>query len=649
MMDGIKYCVLASLLLGSEPGAEANRDTAAIPAAVFARLPQISEASLSPDGLQFAALSPFEGKAHLVVHNFDGATKSTVIPPTDELEFDWVQWANNNRLVFAMSYFARRDLVETTETRLLGIDKDGSNIASLVLPATTRQTGSRMPLALPPAQIQDRVIDWLPGDPDHILLAVDSDLDTRSEIRRINVNDGKYDEITSGSSGIQHWLVDRAGEPRFGYGFRDKDQLFRLRQADGEWISGTFDEWPYGDFFPIAFASDPSVAYVRGSSDTGHAVIRELNLSTGEFSDVVFEVEGLDVDSLLLDPVTGFAAGVSYTEHLPRAYYFDETMALLQRSVDTVLSQTSNSIVSLSADRNRVFILAASDVEPGTYYLWDRVAKSLDAIAEIQPGLSGENLSQVKPVSYFARDGQAIASYLTVPRGAVAEKLPLVVMPHGGPQARDNQSFNFLVQFLASRGYAVFQPNFRGSTGYGKAFEQAGFKQWGGLMQDDVTDGAKWLVEQGIADPDRMCIVGWSYGGYSAAMGAVKTPDLFRCAASINGVLDLVRQISEDKDYIGGRRWTEHMGLTDEKAREVSPYHQAETIRIPMLIVQALDDSRVTREQGQRMARRLEKLDKPVEYVEVRQGGHSLGNESARLAMLEALEKFLAQNIAPLN
>ncbi|MEQ9562599.1 MAG: alpha/beta fold hydrolase, partial [Woeseiaceae bacterium] len=275
--------------------------------------------------------------------------------------------------------------------------------------------------------------------------------------------------------------------------------------------------------------------------------------------------------------------------------------------------------------------------------------KSLDAIAEIQPGLSGDNLSHVKPVSYLARDGQAIAAYLTVPRGAVAEKLPLVVMPHGGPQARDNQSFNFLVQFLASRGYAVFQPNFRGSTGYGKAFEQAGFKQWGGLMQDDVTDGAKWLVEQGIADPDRMCIVGWSYGGYSAAMGAVKTPELFRCAASINGVLDLVRQISEDKDYIGGRRWTEHMGLTDEKAREVSPYHQAEAIRIPMLIVQALDDSRVTREQGQRMARRLEKLDKPVEYVEVRQGGHSLGNESARLAMLEALEKFLVQNIAPVN
>jgi dipeptidyl aminopeptidase/acylaminoacyl peptidase len=260
--------------------------------------------------------------------------------------------------------------------------------------------------------------------------------------------------------------------------------------------------------------------------------------------------------------------------------------------------------------------------------------------------LSGNNLSPVNPVRYLARDGQAIAAYLTVPRGATPENLPLVVMPHGGPQARDTQSFNFLVQFLASRGYAVFQPNFRGSTGYGKAFEQAGFKQWGGLMQDDVTDGAEWLVGQGIADPDRMCIVGWSYGGYSAAMGAVKTPDLFRCAASINGVLDLVRQISEDKEYIGGRKWTEHMGLSDEKAKEVSPYHRAEAIRVPLLIVQALDDSRVTREQGQRMARRLERLDKPVEYVEITQGGHALSNQSARLVLLNALEKFLAQNIA---
>jgi dipeptidyl aminopeptidase/acylaminoacyl peptidase len=637
---------LAALLLGSEISAQERQDAATIPAAVFARLPQISNASLSPDGLHFAALTPFEGKAHLVVHILDGTSKSIVIPPASELNFDWVEWANDNRLVFAMSYFARRDRVETTETRLIAIDRDGTNIRSIVLPATTREVGSRLPVVLSPAQVQDRVVDWLRNDPEHILLAVDTDFDTRMEVRRINVNDGKYVEIIAGSSGIQHWLVDQNSELRFGYGFRDKEQLFRLRKTDGAWVSGKFDDWPYGDFFPLAFANDPSVAFVRGSSDTGHAVIRELNLSTGEFSDAVFEKDDIDVDGLLLDPVTGFAAGVSYTEHLPRAYYFDEAMDLLQRSVNAVLSQTSNSIVSLSADRNRVFILASSDVEPGTYYLWDRTKKTLDTVGEVHPGLSGNNLSPVNPVRYLARDGQAIAAYLTVPRGATPENLPRVVMPHGGPQARDTQSFNFLVQFLASRGYAVFQPNFRGSTGYGKAFEQAGFKQWGRLMQDDVTDGAEWLVGQGIADPDRMCIVGWSYGGYSAAMGAVKTPDLFRCAASINGVLDLVRQISEDKEYIGGRKWTEHMGLSDEKAKEVSPYHRAEAIRVPLLIVQALDDSRVTREQGQRMARRLERLDKPVEYVEITQGGHALSNQSARLVLLNALEKFLAQNIA---
>jgi dipeptidyl aminopeptidase/acylaminoacyl peptidase len=279
------------------------------------------------------------------------------------------------------------------------------------------------------------------------------------------------------------------------------------------------------------------------------------------------------------------------------------------------------------------------------YSLWDRGQKKIDTIGEVQPGLDATVLAPVEAVSYEARDGESIPAYLTVPRDVERRNLPVVLLPHGGPQSRDTKAYDFLPQFLASRGYAVMQPNFRGSTGYGGAFADAGIGQWGGLMQDDVSDAAGWLVEQGIADPERMCIVGWSYGGYSAAMAAVKTPQVFRCAASINGVLDLPRQIFEDKEYIGGSVWTKHMGLDGESAKSVSPYHQAERIVIPMLIIQARDDARVTSEQGQRMAKRLQRLDKPVEYVEIENGGHSLNNQAARLVILESLESFLATHI----
>jgi dipeptidyl aminopeptidase/acylaminoacyl peptidase len=206
-------------------------------------------------------------------------------------------------------------------------------------------------------------------------------------------------------------------------------------------------------------------------------------------------------------------------------------------------------------------------------------------------------------------------------------------------------SFWFLSQFLASRGYAIFLPNFRGSIGYGRRFQLAGRREWGGKMQEDVTDGTQWLIDEGIADPDRICIVGWSYGGYAAAMGAVQTPDMYQCAASINGVLNLPQLINDDRHYIGGTVWTRHMGLEDENAKVVSPYHQAEKIKIPMLVIQAKDDANVHLNQGQGMAERLRKLNKPVEYVEVDLGGHSMDNEAARQTILQSLETFLMESL----
>jgi dipeptidyl aminopeptidase/acylaminoacyl peptidase len=262
------------------------------------------------------------------------------------------------------------------------------------------------------------------------------------------------------------------------------------------------------------------------------------------------------------------------------------------------------------------------------------------------PELTADVLQPKRPVSYTSRDGVEIPGYLTLPDSAQAGPLPTVILPHGGPKDRDDIRFSYLVQFLASRGYAVLQPNFRGSTGYGQKFMEAGIKQWGGRMQDDVSDGVQWLIDEGIADANRVCIVGWSYGGYSAMMGAIKTPDLYRCAASINGVMDLARLREQDKtELVGGEAWVAHMGLDGESVKSVSPLHRAESIEVPVLIVQARDDVRVTDEHGRNMTERLRKLDKEVDYLEIERGGHSLITAAGRAQMLAGLEEFLARHL----
>ena len=638
---------VAGLLLTTLADAQQAATPADIPIQAFAQLPVMRDVELSPDGTHFAYFRPFEGRDHLVIQRLDGSGRPTVAPPTEDSGFGWLHWANDERVVFTVTATRKRDLTETTETRLWAINRDGSEAEHIVIPSRTARTGSSLGRALAPAQIQGNIVHWLPDEPHHIMVTLDGDHNGAHEVRKIDIRDGRYDVVRDDAPGIQDWMSDHTGNLRFGWGYRNSTLKILTKGDSGMWRSADKADWWDAGFFPQGFTDDPDVAYMMGPDENGYAVVRTMNIATGEFLETVFSKPGIDVDSLVLDPLTRMPVGVRYIEHLPAIHYFDKSLAALQKSIDKVLPDTSNRIVSMTSDRRKVLIHSVSDIDPGTFAYLNRDTGNLSFLAEAMPGLSPELMSRVEPIVYEARDGLTIPGYLTVPKGHSPENLPVVVMPHGGPSARDDRRFWFLSQFIASRGYAVFQPNFRGSEGFGRRFENAGNNEWGGKMQEDVTDGVNWLIGEGIADPGRICIVGWSYGGYSAAIGAVQTPELYQCAASINGVLDLPRLIADDKRYIGGSAWTRHMGLEDESAKVVSPYHQAERIQAPMLIIQAQDDARVHEDQGRRMARRLEKLDKPVEYVEVELGGHSMTNEQARTVILTSVEKFLDENIGP--
>jgi dipeptidyl aminopeptidase/acylaminoacyl peptidase len=631
-------------LSGSVLAAEVT-EPSEIPLEAFAQLPVMHSAELSPNGSYMAYIRPLNGRGYLVIQNLVKEGDPVVAPPPEKMEFDWLHWGNDNRLVFTLSAMGKRGFVETTETRLWAIDADGKNAMSIVKPSTTSRTGSGLKRNLRLAQLQDNVIHWLPDEPHHILLSLDGDGDGAAEVRRIDIRDGDFDIVRNDSDGIQDWMTDQSGEVRFGWGYRNKTLRLMTKKADGKWHSGKKAQWWDEGFFPQGFTEFPDIMYMHGPDENGYEVVRTMNVETGEFLQTVFEQEGIDAGGLSYDPLTGRPVGVNFVEHQPQVEYFDEELAALQRGIDKALPETVNQIISMTSDRRKVLVKSSSDVDAGVFQFLNRDTKRLDFVSEAMPGLLPEMMGIVEPINYTARDGLDITGYLTIPRDSSRENLQVIVMPHGGPGARDAKTFWFLSQFLVSRGYAVFQPNFRGSSGFGRRFEAAGRKEWGGKMQQDVTDGAHWLVEQGIADPDRMCIVGWSYGGYSAAMGAVQTPNLYQCAASINGVLDLPRLIADDQHYIGGSSWTRHIGLEDTKAKTVSPYHQAKLIGIPMLIVQAKDDSRVHLDQGKKMAKRLRRLKLPVEYVEVEFGGHSMTNEAARQQILRSLEAFLSENL----
>jgi dipeptidyl aminopeptidase/acylaminoacyl peptidase len=292
-----------------------------------------------------------------------------------------------------------------------------------------------------------------------------------------------------------------------------------------------------------------------------------------------------------------------------------------------------------------------SPSSPPMYYLVDFAAKKADIIGEQYPALANATLGEVRMMTYEARDGAEVPAYLTLPPGSTGKNLPLVMLPHGGPEARDDYAFDWFAQFLASRGYAVLQPQFRGSTGFGEAWRKAGYRQWGLLMQDDVTDGVKALVEQGVADAKRVCIVGLSYGGYAALAGAAFTPDVYRCAVSINGVSDLPVMLSYENAHTGEESdtvayWKSHIGSSNDRAViEKSPSRAANQVKAPVLLLHSVNDTVVPVTQAEIMQRALKSFDRRVTFVQLAGDDHYLSQGATRLQVLKETEKFLQASL----
>jgi dipeptidyl aminopeptidase/acylaminoacyl peptidase len=323
--------------------------------------------------------------------------------------------------------------------------------------------------------------------------------------------------------------------------------------------------------------------------------------------------------------------------------FLDEAEKRDQATLEKLYPGLQTGVVGRDLSGAKVVVKTESASSPPAYYYFDVAKNVYKPLGSAYPQLSGLAIAETRPISYDARDGLEIDGYLTVPKGAEARNLPLIVYPHGGPASRDFLRFDYWVQYFASRGWAVLQMNFRGSEGYGRAFEKAGEHQWGKAMQDDITDGVRWAVEQGIADPGRICIVGGSYGGYAALQGLTSTPGLYRCAVSLNGVSDIQAFISDKRYYASYQLVRDYLAQEDPAA--VSPANHAANVEAPVLIVHGTKDRTVDHDQSERMSAALRKAGKPVVAAELEGGDHFLTHERHRIQFFKAMDAFLQEHL----
>jgi dipeptidyl aminopeptidase/acylaminoacyl peptidase len=616
------------------------------PIRAFAALPLVDDMAVSPAGTHVAFTQNTDGVTYLVTRGLDDG-RARILLATDNQRYriSWFRWVNDERLIVAARYPDRREQARTTETRLLAVNRDGSGLLGELIRI---DGGSGRRDHVP--QLQDVVLGTVPGDRRRILVSLDLRQPTYPDVYAVDVYSGARRLVQPNVHQVRRWLADRAGVVRAGVALDGTTIRIVVKPPGGEaWTTlQTVDVSREAPVSPLGFDNDPGVLYLQAPHQGRQAVYAVRTSEPGLPRRLVAADPTYDLAGLVYFSWLGRIVGAYYTADEGRAKLWDEDARRLQERLAQALPGRTPGIESSSDDGRRHVVRSDGVTQPPQFHLFDGSTGDVRLLVETYPALKTVPLAASTPITLTARDGLPLRSYLTLPSGRHRQALPLVLFPHGGPAARDDLRFDAWTQFFASRGWAVLQVNFRGSAGYGTAFLEAGFKRWGLDMQDDLEDGVRALIGQGVADPARVCIVGASYGGYAALMGAIKTPDLYRCAVSVAGVSDLRDLIRESSSFLGheigverqlGLWWADRVRL-----RETSPVHHASRVRAPLLMVHGAEDRTVPVEQSRDMVAALARAGTPnVRYVELPRGDHALSREDDRLRLFLEMERFLSR------
>lgn len=599
-----------------------------IPLEDFFRNPEKSSFNMSPDGKFISYMAPYESRMNIFVQRA-GSNKASRLTSETDRDIAGYYWANNTRLLFL------KDSGGDENFALYGVDFNGKNQKCLTCFENVRT----------------QIIDDLEDQPDFVIIGLNKRNAMVFDPYRLNINTGEMEMLAENPGNIQGWMTDHDGKLRVAMAIVDgvnTQLLYRDSEAEEfrPILTTNFKE----SLSPQFFTFDNKRLYATSNLNRDKSAAVIFDPATATETEMLYENDTYDVSSISYSRKRKVITAASFTSWKRERHFFDVQSKQLFERLEGLLKGYEIGISASDKAEEKFIVRTYSDRSLGAFYLYDRKKDQLTKIQDVSPWLDENHMAEIRPIQYRSRDGLVIHGYLTLPKGVEAKNLPVVINPHGGPWARDNWGFNPEVQFLANRGYAVLQMNFRGSTGYGKAFWEASFKQWGLTMQNDITDGVYWLIEQGIADPKRVAIYGASYGGYATLQGLVVTPTLYAAGVDYVGVSNLFTFMQTIPPY-----WKPLLDMMYEmvgnpetlKAQfeATSPALNAHRIMAPLFVAQGAKDPRVNIAESDQIVEAMRKRGVEVEYMVKENEGHGFRNEENRFDFYRAMEKFLARHL----
>ena len=599
-----------------------------IPLENFFKNPEKIDYQVSPDGTYFSFMAPYENRLNLFVQKIGS---DTTIRITSETERDITasMWAGNNRILFI------KDTGGDENYQLYGVNIDGSDLKSYTNFPNVRTT----------------IIDPLRKIDSLVIIGMNKRNPQVFDPYRLNLNTGELTLLAENPGNIQGWMTDHDGKLRVANAIVDgvNNQILYRETEDQPFQPVLTTNFKETVSFAV-FTPDNKMVYALTNIGRDKTALVLMDPKTCEEKEVLYMNDKYDISDLNYSEKKNRLTVVACEGHKDMIrHYFDKEEEEIRKKLEAQLPGYNVGVTSMSKNENIRMIYAGNDRTYGTYYLYNVKENKLTKVADIAPWIKEEEMCAMNPITYTSRDGLTIEGYLTLPKGYTmenAKNLPVVVNPHGGPWIRDSWGYNPEVQFLASRGYAVLQMNFRASTGYGRKFTELGYKQWGQTMQNDITDGVKWLIKEGIADPKRVAIYGASYGGYATLAGVTFTPDLYACAVDYVGVSNLLSFMNTIPPYWKPLLDMMHEMIGDpetdkEMMEKYSPVFHVDQIKAPLFIAQGANDPRVNKAESDQMVEALKKRGVEVEYMVKENEGHGFSNEENKFDFYRAMEKFL--------
>lgn len=635
--------LLAAPVLTAGPVVD-YKSASEIPVSQFFALPEFRDVRLSPDGKQLAAVAPLKGRGNLVVVDLD-TRSARGITASERWDVSDIRWIGNKRL-----YFRVGDGVEASgKARVKGaysINVDGTDMREVYGDASGKMTGLR----------GVAVLETEGGDSTKAFVTMRERTREWLDVYKLDFRSLRYELLTFDSPGrVVRWVLDTKNRPRVAAreekraktGAPQFTTVWHRPAEGGKWEQ-ILEMSSYRDGEDISlcgFDNDDRTLYLTARRGRDKAALWKYDTQTKQFGEPLVEDPLVDVDcterSLVRDVVTKKVVGFGYESDRPKRIIFDGASSYAKFMQQIASSLPGFASYRFSDDGKRALVGTISDIDPGNYFLYDSAKNQLEAIAKSRPWVKPELMAERRFIQYKARDGLLIPAYLTLPRGAAPKNLPLIVNIHGGPMVR---GYNWTewgrwpeAQFFASRGYAVLEPEPRGSMGFGLKHFTVAFKQWGQTMQDDITDGALHLVAQGIVDKNRMCLHGGSYGGYATLQGLVREPDLFKCGHAFVAVTDLellqsvaYSDTAEGSDYLDNeyKIWVGDSKADAELFQRNSPARNADKIKGALMLTMGSDDVRVPLIHGERMRDAMIKAGKPIEWKVYAEEAHGFNREA---------------------